>query len=183
MGNDGLVKVLVVDDDIAFCRVLHHMIANEQYKVQTSHSVADALEAMEQTPFEIYVMDYKLPNGGGIDIAQQIRSQGSAAPIILISGYDPSALASRTQQLHISDFLQKPFSREEMCHAVERRLLLYQITGRLSHPNPNNPKPNRPYCRLRFEQSSGTAVSKAQLRKLRTPQALKRAGVVFCRST
>jgi two-component system response regulator HydG len=115
-----VINVLVVDDDIAFCRILDHMIANEQYKVQTRHSVADALEAMNRTPFDIYVMDYKLPDGGGIDVAQRIRSQGSAAPIILISGYDPNVLASRTQQLHISDFLQKPFSREAICQAVKK---------------------------------------------------------------
>jgi FixJ family two-component response regulator len=57
-------------------------------------------------------MDYKLPDGSGLDIAEQIRSKCGAAPIILISGYDPSAVALRAEKLGISDFLEKPFSRE-----------------------------------------------------------------------
>jgi CheY-like chemotaxis protein len=59
----SIPNVLVVDDDIAVCQILHRMLSDEQYKVQTSHSVADALGAIEQKPFDVYVMDYNLPDG------------------------------------------------------------------------------------------------------------------------
>src|ERR1700722_14511095 len=60
-------SVLVVDDDIAVCRIVHRMLSNEQYAVQTTQSVAHALEAIEQKPFDVYVVDYKLPDGSGLD--------------------------------------------------------------------------------------------------------------------
>jgi DNA-binding response OmpR family regulator len=78
----SIINVLVVDDDIAVCRIVHRMLAHEQYTVQTSHSVADALGAIEQKPFDVYVMDYKLPDGSGLDVAERIRSKWGAAPII-----------------------------------------------------------------------------------------------------
>src|SRR6266436_7743282 len=81
-------NVLVVDDDIEICRILHRMLVKEQYKVQTSQSVADALGAIEQRPFDVYVIDYNLPDGTGLDVADRIRAKGSQAPIILLSGYD-----------------------------------------------------------------------------------------------
>jgi two-component system response regulator HydG len=118
----SIPNVLVVDDDIEVCQILHRMLSDEQYKVQTSHSVADALGAIEQKPFDVYVMDYNLPDGTGLDVADRIRSKGSQAPIILLSGYDPSAIALRAQKLLIADFLAKPFSREIICNAVRRRL-------------------------------------------------------------
>ena len=62
-----------------------------------SQSVAEAYRAIEQKPFDAYVMDYKLPDGTGLDVAERIRSKGSDAPIILISGYDPSAVALRAE--------------------------------------------------------------------------------------
>ena len=115
----SIADVLVVDDDIAVCRIIHRMLSDEQYKVETSQSVADALKAIEQESFDVYVIDYKLPDGSGFDVAERIRSKWGPAPIILISGYDPSAVALRAEKLGISAFLEKPFSRETICDAVK----------------------------------------------------------------
>ena len=118
----NITNALVVDDDIAVCRILHRMLSDEQYKVETSQSVADALGAVEQKPFDVYLMDYKLPDGSGLDVAERVRSKWGATPIILISGYDPSAVALRAEKLGISDFLEKPFSRETICNAVKKAI-------------------------------------------------------------
>src|SRR6202162_6740539 len=118
----NITNALVVDDDIAVCRILHRMLSDEQYKVETSQSVADALGIIEQKPFDVYLMDYKLPDGSGLDVAERIRSKGSEAPIILMSGYDASAVALRAEKFRIFDFLQKPFSREMICNAVKKAI-------------------------------------------------------------
>jgi len=115
-------NVLVVEDDIAVCRILHRMLSDEQYQVQISQSVADALGAIGQRLFDVYVMDYKLPDGTGLDVAEQIRSKGSEAPIILISGYDPSAVAVRAERLRIFDIIEKPFSRATICNTVKKAI-------------------------------------------------------------
>jgi DNA-binding NtrC family response regulator len=115
-------NVLVVDDDNAVCRIVQRMLSDEQYQVQTSQSVAGALLAIEQRAFDAYVMDYKLPDGSGLDVAARIRSKGSEVPIILISGYDPISVASRAKKFHIFDFLQKPFSREMICNAMKKAI-------------------------------------------------------------
>jgi two-component system, NtrC family, response regulator HydG len=114
--------VLVVDDDVAVCRILHRMLSDEQYQVQISHSVADAVAAIEQKFFDVYVLDYKLPDGTGLDVAERIRSKGSQAPVILISGYDPGTVALRAEQLRIFDIIEKPFSRATICEAVKRAI-------------------------------------------------------------
>ena len=72
--------------------------------------------------FDAYVLDYKLPDGSGLDVAERIRSKGSEAPIILISGYDASSVASSAEKFRIFDFLQKPFSRDMICNAVKRAI-------------------------------------------------------------
>ncbi len=118
----NITNALVVDDDIAVCRILHRMLSEEQYTVQTSQSVADALGIIEQKHFDVYVMDDKLPDGSGLDVAERIRSKGSKAPIILMSGYDANAVTLRAEKLCISDFLEKPFSRETVCNAVKKAI-------------------------------------------------------------
>src|SRR5580704_6541189 len=118
----SVTNALVVDDDLAVCRILHRMLSDEKYQVQISQSVTDALKAIEQKLFDVYVIDYKLPDGTGLDVAEQIRVKGSKAPIILISGYDASAVALRAEKLHISDIIEKPFSRETICNAVKKAM-------------------------------------------------------------
>lgn len=118
----SIPTVLVVDDDLAVCRILHRMLSDEQYQVQISQSVADAGAAIERRDFEVYILDYKLKDGTGLDLAEQIRSKGSKAPIILISGYDPSAVALRAEKLRIFDIIEKPFSRVTICDAVKKAI-------------------------------------------------------------
>src|ERR1700726_4957821 len=118
----SITDVLVVDDDAGICRIVQRMLSNEQCKVQKSQSVADALSAIEQKAFDAYVIDFKLPDGSGLDVAERIRSKWGATPIILISGYDPSAVALRAEKLSISNFLEKPFSREIICNAVKKAI-------------------------------------------------------------
>jgi DNA-binding NtrC family response regulator len=117
-----VANVLVVDDDDAVCRIVHRMLSDEQHKVRTCQSVAGALEAIEEKPFDVYVMDYKLPDGSGLDLAERIRLKWGSAPILLISGYDPSAVASKAAKLQISDFIEKPFSRDIISNAVEKAI-------------------------------------------------------------
>jgi DNA-binding NtrC family response regulator len=117
-----ITDVLVVDDDIKTCRIIHRMLSDEQYKVQTCQSVADALRAVERKHFDAYVIDCILRDGSGLDVAERIRSKWGAAPIILISGYDPLVVASNSEKLRISEFLEKPFSRDIICVTVKKAI-------------------------------------------------------------
>src|ERR1700692_1281295 len=100
----SVTDALVVDDDAGVCRIAQRMLSSEQCKVQTSQSVADALGAIEQKAFDAYVIDFKLPDGSGLDVAEGVRSKWGATPIILISGYDPNVVALRAEKLGISEF-------------------------------------------------------------------------------
>ena len=120
--ESATTHALVVDDDVAVCRILHRMLSDEQYQVELSHSVADALGAVEQKSFDVFVVDYKLPDGTGLDVAEWIRSKGSDAPIILLSGYEASAVALRAEKLNIFDIIEKPFSRATISDAVKRAI-------------------------------------------------------------
>src|SRR5580692_8706617 len=131
----SITDVLVVDD-IGVCRIVQRMLADEQCKVQTSHSVADALGAIEQKAFDAYVIDFKLPDGSGLDVAEGIRSKWGATPIILMSGYDPAAVALRAEKLSISNFLEKPFSREIICEAVKKAVGSSKTAPKVSPVDP-----------------------------------------------
>jgi two-component system response regulator HydG len=118
----SISQVLVVDDDEAFCRIIERMLSGGEYEVRATNSIAAALKLIEQESFDVYVLDYKLPDGSGLDVAERIREKRVSASIILMSGYDPGAVAVRAEELSITELLQKPFSREELCGAVKKAI-------------------------------------------------------------
>jgi DNA-binding NtrC family response regulator len=114
--------VLVVDDDAEICQILHRMLSKEHYSVHISQSVAEATKAVEERLFDLYMLDYNLVDGTGFDVARDIRSKGSQAPIILLSGCDPASVAEMAEELHVFDILSKPFSRTMITNAVKNAI-------------------------------------------------------------
>jgi two-component system, NtrC family, response regulator HydG len=112
--------VLVVDDEVEVCRILDRMLRINQYRVETSHSVAEALAIIEVRLFDLYVVDYKLPDGCGLDVAERIRSKGNQAPILLLSGNVLTEVALKAEELHIFEIMEKPFSREMIMNALQK---------------------------------------------------------------
>jgi len=84
--------------------------------------VEEAVAAIEGKRFDAYVLDHRLPDGSGLDVAERLRAKGSAAPIILISGYDFEGMASRAKALRVFDIIQKPFSRDALCNALKKSI-------------------------------------------------------------
>ena len=124
-------SVLVLDDDVEVCRMLNLMLPSDHYEVEFSHSVADALQAIEQKPFDLYLMDFKVPDCSGLDAARLVRSKWGDAPIIILSGYEAKAIALKAEQLRISDFLEKPFSRQTICNAMEKAIASLPLAAAL----------------------------------------------------
>jgi DNA-binding NtrC family response regulator len=125
-------SVFVLDDDLAVCRVVNRMLSLEEYEVRTSQSVEEAVTAIEEKRFDAYVLDHRLPDGSGLDVAERLRAKGSGAPIILISGYDSEGIAARAKALRVFDIIQKPFSRDALCNALKKSI------GSASTVSPSN---------------------------------------------
>jgi two-component system response regulator HydG len=114
--------ILVVDDDREICQILHRILSKDKYQVQTSHSVANSFGAIHRKLFDVYLLDYNLPDGTGLDIAAHIRSKASQAPIILLSGYDSNSIALRAEKLQLFDIIEKPFSRVVIADTVKKAI-------------------------------------------------------------
>jgi DNA-binding NtrC family response regulator len=115
-------KVLVVDDDVEVCQILHRMLSDKEFQVQITQSVADAVQAIDERLFDVYLVDFNLEDGTGCDIGDRVRSKGSAAPIIVVSGYDPETVALKAGTLRLFDIIEKPFSRTRISDAVTKAM-------------------------------------------------------------
>jgi CheY-like chemotaxis protein len=90
--NEGIgievPHILVLDDDDGVRRLLCRILRDQQYNVYPVESVARAFAALAERSFDGYLLDYRLQDGTGLEVARKIRQQGSSAPITLITGYN-----------------------------------------------------------------------------------------------
>ncbi len=119
--------ILVVDDDPDICWILGRLV--EGLKVQCIRALnrQGALQAAQlncQT-LALVLLDAKLPDIDGLELARQIHCVAPGVPIILISGYfykdDPIIQAALNQEL-IYGFVEKPFSHAEIIATIENVL-------------------------------------------------------------
>jgi DNA-binding NtrC family response regulator len=131
----GALHVLVVDDDLAVCRILRRILSDEHYAVTTSSSVQEAFQQTDETRFDAFILDYRLSDGPGLEVAERVRAKGSEAPLILISGYGSSDLVAKAAPLRIVDVIEKPFSQETICGTLKKSLAAVPIVEERS-PEP-----------------------------------------------
>ena len=65
-------SVLVLDDDTAICRIVSQMLSLESYQVRTSQSIEEAVAAIKGKPFDAYILDHRLREGSGLDVAERL---------------------------------------------------------------------------------------------------------------
>lgn len=117
-----LPRVLVLDDEVGICTILSKILRDQQYEVHAIQSVAGASEALAEFSFDAYLLDYRLQDGTGLQIAEKVRQKGSSAPIILVSGYGAIEIGAEAGGLDIFDVLEKPFNCERICRTISQAL-------------------------------------------------------------
>lgn len=106
--------IYVVDDDAGVLSSLRFLLESDGFTVRTFRNGAALLNAARSTGVDCFVIDYKMPDMNGIDLARRLRKRDMAAPIILITGYPDENIAARAAAAGVHDVLQKPLLDESL---------------------------------------------------------------------
>lgn len=112
-------KVLVVDDDNQFQDFLSSMLAGE-FLVRCASNKQEALSHLDSDSFDLFVIDYRLPDGNGHELIREIRSKSIEAPIVLVTGYANKDIAINSINLGINCLLEKPFEYDHLKASIDR---------------------------------------------------------------
>jgi two-component system, LuxR family, response regulator FixJ len=102
------ITVLVVDDDVDVLISLKFLLETEGFEVLTFRSGAELLNSTLSTQADCFVIDYKMPQMNGIDLAGHLSDRSSSTPIILITGDPDKTIAVRAADAGIRHVLHKP---------------------------------------------------------------------------
>ncbi len=121
---DKQAHILVVDDEAPERITLGEVLRLEGYHVKLAASGEEALALVQETtpPFDIVVLDLRLPGIDGLQVLDHIRRLSDETIVILITGYGTLETAIRALRKGAYDFLLKPCPVDEVLRAVRRAL-------------------------------------------------------------
>jgi len=106
--------VFVVDDDPGVLGSLRFLLETEGFDVKTFRSGGALLRSREATECDCFVIDYKLDDMDGLDLASQLRKRDIGAPIILITGYPDDQIEQKAAAAGAREVLLKPHLEENL---------------------------------------------------------------------
>jgi two-component system NtrC family response regulator len=107
-------RMLLVDDDRNFLRVLSYQVAELGFQVTTAASAREALEQIGDGRTDLIISDLKMPGMDGLQLLQEVRLRGLEIPVILVTAHGSIDKAVDAIKAGAFDFLQKPFEKEEL---------------------------------------------------------------------
>jgi len=116
----GLVRVLVVDNDILHARTVGEGLSRMGYQCVVAGSGSEGARRIGQEPFDVVVTDLMMNDIGGLQILERAKQASSETEVIVVTGHGtvPSAVAAMQQGAFT--YLQKPLDLGQLRAAVEK---------------------------------------------------------------
>jgi len=119
-------KVLIVDDEAHFCRSLQKILTARNIDVYAVNRGEDALAEIGKNPYDVVLLDIKMPGISGIEVLKRMKEQGIKAEVIVLSGHASVDTAVEIVKYGAYDYLLKPCDTDELLikisNAYEQRL-------------------------------------------------------------
>jgi NtrC-family two-component system response regulator AlgB len=114
------MRVLVVDDEKNIRATLSVCLEASGCQVTTVSTGEAALAAVSQTTFDLAMLDLRLGQESGLDLLPRLLAECPSMAIVLITAYATVASAVEALQRGATDYLQKPFTPEQIRHVVAK---------------------------------------------------------------
>jgi FixJ family two-component response regulator len=121
--------VYVVDDDADVLGSLRFLLETDGFNVRTFRNGAALLNAVRSTGVDCFVLDYKMPDMNGLDLAGRLRNRDIAAPVILITGYPDENISARAEAAGVRHVLLKPLLDDSLVSRIRGAIQDSQPAG------------------------------------------------------
>ena len=123
-------RILVVDDEEIVIRSCVRILGGSGYEVDAVQSGGDALRKVEESQYDVLILDIMMPKMDGMEVLQRVKETHPDIDVIMVTGLSQIETAVRAMKLGAFDYLPKPFDPDELKlvvgRALERRQLLQE---------------------------------------------------------
>ncbi|HZE27635.1 MAG TPA: response regulator transcription factor [Terriglobales bacterium] len=125
------MKLLVVEDEARMVELLRKGLTEEGHTVVCASDGSEGLELARDYEFDVIILDIMMPKLNGYDLAQRLRTERIATPMLMLTARDSVPDVVRGLDAGADDYMTKPFAFEELLarlRAVKRRAPVPQQT-------------------------------------------------------
>ena len=112
-------KVMLVDDDADFLSTLVKRLRRRRLDATDVNSSEEALARLEQDPFDVVILDVKMPGMDGIEALREIKKRHPLLEVILLTGHADVEVAIEGMELGAFDYLVKPAEIDELLYKIQ----------------------------------------------------------------
>jgi two-component system response regulator HydG len=114
-----MAHLLLLEDDTTFSKLLSTFLGKHGHQVQVCSNIKEAKAAMvksldEHDPFEVLMLDYRLPDGNSVDFLKQLRGDGIRTPAFVMTSFHDVRTAVNAMQNGAFDYITKPVHPDEL---------------------------------------------------------------------
>lgn len=120
-------KILIVDDEEIVIRSCRRILGDSMYVVDSTHDGQDALRKVDETEYDLMVLDIMMPGIDGLEVLQHVKERHPGVDVIMMTGLSEIQTAVKAMKLGAFDYLSKPFDPDELKHVVDRALERRQL--------------------------------------------------------
>ncbi|RNL93495.1 sigma-54-dependent Fis family transcriptional regulator [Sinomicrobium pectinilyticum] len=114
--------ILIIEDDVAFCKVLEKFLTKNGHEISTSFSASEAKSKIAEKTFDLIITDLRLPNYDGLDLLSEIKQDYPLIPVVLMTGYADINTAVKAMKKGAFDYISKPFNPDEVLLIINKAL-------------------------------------------------------------
>ena len=118
-------RILIVDDEQEIADLVEVYLQNENYTVFKFYSAGEALKCIDETNFDLAILDVMLPDGNGFSICRKIREKYNY-PVIMLTAKEEETDKITGLTLGADDYVTKPFRPLELVARVKAQLRRYK---------------------------------------------------------
>jgi two-component system, NtrC family, response regulator HydG len=115
-------KLLIVEDDIAYAQILESFLTRHGFAISHSSNLKNAEKLVQQKKFDLFLLDYRLPDGTGLDLLQTVKGKTPEIPVVLMTGFNDVRLVVRAMKMGATDYILKPVNPDELLMLVRHSL-------------------------------------------------------------
>ncbi len=116
----SIASILIVDDEPGMRNFLFKILTPYCRRVEQASNVSDAAKLLDETHFDIVILDNIMPKENGLDWLKEQRKLGFYADAILITAFADLDTAVQALRVGVADFVLKPFRSNQILNAIAR---------------------------------------------------------------
>jgi two-component system, OmpR family, response regulator len=116
----GTARILLVDDEVAFANNIAKLISKRGYEVMTVYNGESAIKAVEESEFDVIVLDLKMPGLDGMATLKQIKKRQPQVEVIILTGHGSMDSGIDGIQLGAFDFIMKPVRFDDLHESIRQ---------------------------------------------------------------